>query len=125
MLRLTPACFCTVPECPTKFPIKGKAARIEPDPSSAISVNRRLKVFPERFHGSIKGECIRPGTPMPLEDAQRIVGNYVEHYYRVRLHNAIGYVARADKLAGRGEIFAARDRKLTDSRGSPTRRVAP
>ena len=23
----------------------------------------------ERFHGSIKGECIRPGTPLSLEDA--------------------------------------------------------
>ena len=55
----------------------------------------------ERFHGSIKGECIRPGTPLSLEDAVRIVGRYVEHYNGVRLHSAIGYVAPADKLAGR------------------------
>ena len=33
------------------------------------------------------------------------------------LHSAIGYVAPADKLAGReGEIFAARDRKLAEAR---------
>jgi transposase InsO family protein len=71
----------------------------------------------ERFHGSIKGECIRPGTPISLEDALRIVGRYVEHYNEVRLHSAIGYVAPADKLAGReAEIFAARDRKLADAR---------
>jgi len=71
----------------------------------------------ERFHGSIKGECIRPGTPISLEDAIRIVTRYVEHYNHVRLHNAIGYVAPADKLAGReGEIFAARDRKLAEAR---------
>ena len=71
----------------------------------------------ERFHGSIKGECIRPGTPLSLEDAVRIVGRYVEHYNGVRLHSAIGYVAPADKLAGReAEIFAARDRKLADAR---------
>jgi transposase InsO family protein len=71
----------------------------------------------ERFHGSIKGECIRPGTPISLEDALRIVGRYVEHYNQVRLHSAIGYVAPADKLAGREtEIFAARDRKLTEAR---------
>jgi len=71
----------------------------------------------ERFHGSIKGECIRPGTPISLEDALRIVGRYVEHYNQVRLHSAIGYVAPADKLAGReGEIFAARDRKLAEAR---------
>jgi len=71
----------------------------------------------ERFHGSIKGECLRPGTPISLEDAVRIVGRYVEHYNQVRLHSAIGYVAPADKLAGReAEIFAARDRKLADAR---------
>ncbi len=71
----------------------------------------------ERFHGSIQGECIRPGTPLSLEDAVRIVGRYVEHYNGVRLHSAIGYVAPADKLAGReAEIFAARDRKLAEAR---------
>jgi transposase InsO family protein len=71
----------------------------------------------ERFHGSIKGECLRPGTPISLEDALRIVGRYVEHYNQVRLHSAIGYIAPADKLAGReAEIFAARDRKLAEAR---------
>jgi transposase InsO family protein len=71
----------------------------------------------ERFHGSIKGECIRPGTPISLEDAIRIVTNYVEHYNQVRLHSAIDYIAPADKLAGReAEIFAARDRKLAEAR---------
>ena len=71
----------------------------------------------ERFHGSIKGECLRPGTPLSLEDALRIVGRYVDHYNQVRLHSAIGYVAPADKLAGREtEIFAARDRKLAEAR---------
>jgi transposase InsO family protein len=71
----------------------------------------------ERFNKTIKGECIRPSTPMSLEEALRIVGRYVEHYNQVRLHSAIGYVAPADKLAGREtEIFAARDRKLTGAR---------
>ena len=71
----------------------------------------------ERFHGSIKGECIRPGTPLSLEDALRIVGRYVEHYNQVRLHSAVGYIAPADKLAGReAEIFAARDHKLAEAR---------
>jgi len=71
----------------------------------------------ERFHGSIKGECLRPGTPISLEDAVRIVDRYVEHYNQVRLHSAIGYVAPADKLAGReAEIFVARDCKLNEAR---------
>jgi hypothetical protein len=71
----------------------------------------------ERFNGSIKGECLRPGTPISLEDAARIVGRYVEHYNHVRLHSAVGYIAPADKLAGReAEIFAARDRKPAEAR---------
>ncbi len=71
----------------------------------------------ERFHRSIKSECIRPGTPLSLEDARRLVESYVVHYNTVRLHSAIGYVAPADKLAGREEqIFAERDRKLREAR---------
>jgi transposase InsO family protein len=71
----------------------------------------------ERLNKTIKGECIRPSTPLSLEEALRIVGRYVEHYNQVRLHSAIGYVAPADKLAGREkDIFAARDHKLAEAR---------
>ena len=71
----------------------------------------------ERWHQSLKRECIRPGTPLSLEEARRIVSNYVAHYNEVRLHSAIGYVTPTDKLEGReDEIFAARDRKLEEAR---------
>jgi transposase InsO family protein len=30
----------------------------------------------ERFHRTIKGDCIRPGTPTSLEDARRLVARY-------------------------------------------------
>ena len=71
----------------------------------------------ERYHRTIKGECIRPGTPLSLGDARRLVARYVERYNTVRLHSAIGYIAPADKLAGREtEIFAQRDRKLERAR---------
>jgi transposase InsO family protein len=71
----------------------------------------------ERWHKSIKAECIRPGVPMSLEDAQRVVGVWVEHYNTVRLHSAIGYIAPIDKLEGRDtQIFAERDRKLDAAR---------
>jgi hypothetical protein len=59
----------------------------------------------------------RGKTHRALEDAARIVGRYVEHYNHVRLHSAVGYIAPADKLAGReAEIFAARDRKPAEAR---------
>jgi putative transposase len=71
----------------------------------------------ERFHRTIKGDCIRPETPLSLEDARRIVARYVEHYNTVRLHSAIGYVTPKDKLEGRETlIFAERDRKLEQAR---------
>ncbi len=71
----------------------------------------------ERWHGSLKAECIRPGTPLSLDDAKRLVSQYVEHYNEVRLHSAIGFVAPKDKLEGRAsEIFTARDRKLETAR---------
>jgi putative transposase len=77
----------------------------------------------ERWHRSLKGECIRPGVPLSLEDAQRLVGDYVRHYNEVRLHSAIGYVAPAVKLAsGERVLFAERDRKLEAAR--ERRRIA-
>jgi transposase InsO family protein len=71
----------------------------------------------ERWHKSLKSECIRPGTPLTQEDAWRLIQQYVDHYNTVRLHSAIGFITPADMLAGRqAEIHAARDRKLDVAR---------
>lgn len=71
----------------------------------------------ERWHKTLKGDCIRVHVPLSLDDARRIVADYVGHYHNIRLHSAIGYITPKDKLAGRDpEIFAARDRKLAEAR---------
>ena len=71
----------------------------------------------ERWHKSLKSECIRPGTPLTPEDARRLIQRYVDHSNTVRLHSAIGFVTPADMLAGRQkEIHEARDRKLEEAR---------
>jgi transposase InsO family protein len=71
----------------------------------------------ERWHQSLKSECIRPKTPLSLEDARRLVARFVDYYNHVRLHSAIGFVAPWDKLNGRETvIFAERDRKLAEAR---------
>ncbi len=71
----------------------------------------------ERWFGTLKRECIRPGTPLSLEDARRLVARFVEHYNTVRLHAAIGYVTPADKLLGlEPVIHSERDRKLEAAR---------
>jgi len=67
----------------------------------------------ERWFKTLKGECIRIKTPLSLEDARRLVAEFVNHYNTVRLHSAIAYITPADKLAGRAEaIWAARKQKL-------------
>ena len=77
----------------------------------------------ERWHQSLKKECIRPQTPLSLEDARRIVTTYVEHYNTVRLHSALGYVTPKDTLDGKEEqIFNERDRKLETAREERRRR---
>jgi len=71
----------------------------------------------ERWHQTLKADCLRPGCPLSLEDAQRLVEHFVTHYNTVRLHSAIGYITPVDRLAARHlEIFAARDKKLDAAR---------
>jgi len=71
----------------------------------------------ERWHGSLKAEAVRPKTPLSVEDARRVVGDFVEQYNTRRLHSAIGYVTPHDRLAGRHtQIWEERDRKLEAAR---------
>jgi transposase InsO family protein len=71
----------------------------------------------ERYHKTIKGECIRPGVPLSLDEARTMVEKFIAHYNNIRLHSAIGYIAPVDKLNGREqEIFKERDRKLEQAR---------
>jgi putative transposase len=71
----------------------------------------------ERYHRTLKEQAIRPKTPLTLEDARRVVGDFIDHYNHIRLHSAIGYIAPMDRLAGCHHlIFAARDKKLEIAR---------
>ena len=71
----------------------------------------------ERYHRTLKEQAIRPKTPLTLEDAKRIVGDFIDHYNAVRLHAGIGYIAPNDRLAGHHTaIFANRDKKLETAR---------
>jgi len=71
----------------------------------------------ERWHKSLKVECVRPACPADADEARRLIASYVTHYNEVRLHSALGYVTPADKLAGlEPAIFAERDRKLEAAR---------
>jgi len=71
----------------------------------------------ERYHRSLKTECLRPGTPLDVEDARRLLSAYVEQYNTVRLHAGIGYITPQACLLGlRDEILAQRRMKLHAAR---------
>ena len=67
----------------------------------------------ERFHKTIKHECIRPKVPLSLDEARNQVTDYICYYNDERLHSSLGYVAPRAKLEGREkQIFKERDSKL-------------
>jgi putative transposase len=71
----------------------------------------------ERYHRTIKAQCIRPLSPLSLDDARRGVAKFVDDYNTARLHSAIGYVTPQAMLEGRQQaIFDERDRKLEQAR---------
>lgn len=71
----------------------------------------------ERMQGLIKQECIRPKCPGSLDEARKVVGQYVEYYNTKRLHSAIGYIAPKDMLDGRREeIHLEREKRLHEAR---------
>ena len=71
----------------------------------------------ERYHKTLKSECIRPKCPLSLEDAKRVVTQFVSDYNDRRLHSAIGYITPSDMLAGKQKaIHEERDRKLEEAR---------
>lgn len=71
----------------------------------------------ERWHQSLKKECIRPKTPLSLQHAKTVVSEFIEQYNHVRLNSAIGYLAPIDRLEGRHEtIFHERKQKLQQAR---------
>lgn len=71
----------------------------------------------ERWHHTIKQECIRPGVLLSLEDARIVVNRYIDYYNNIRLNSAIGYIAPRDKLEARDKlIFKERDKKLEAAR---------
>lgn len=73
----------------------------------------------ERWHKTIKTECIRPGVLLSLADAREVIASYINHYNSVRLHSSIGYVTPKTKLNGlEKQVFKDRDAKLEAVRAS-------
>jgi len=80
----------------------------------------------ERCNKTIK-DYLRTLYLADFADGCRLITEFVAYYNTERLHSAIGYVAPADKLAGReSAIFAQREQKLHAAREARRRkRQAP
>lgn len=71
----------------------------------------------ERWHRSVKNESIRQRVPLSLDDAKKIIGEYIAEYNEKRLHSAIGWITPNDKFAGHADaIWQQRDIKIAESR---------
>lgn len=55
----------------------------------------------ERFHRTIKEECLSKQSLIDLDDARRQVSRYIEEYNTQRLHSALYYLTPEDYLEGR------------------------
>ena len=71
----------------------------------------------ERYHKSLKTECVRPKCAETKEDAERNIKDYVTYYNTERLHSEIGYVTPKQMLEGEQQaIFQQREIKLAKAR---------
>lgn len=71
----------------------------------------------ERYHKSLKTECVRPKCAETKEEAEQNIDEYVQYYNAERLHSAIGYVTPNQMLKGEQQtIFKQREIKLDDAR---------
>ena len=79
----------------------------------------------ERWHRTFKHDAFRPAAPQTLEEAIRVVDDFVQYYNCVRLHSALGYIAPHDFMAGKQQqIWTERDRRLESARALRAQRRA-
>lgn len=71
----------------------------------------------ERWHKTVKQQCIRPSSILSKDDANRTIDKFIQHYNFNRLHSSIGYVTPYDRLSGKHtEVHRQRDEKLEAAR---------
>ena len=58
----------------------------------------------ERFHKSLKTECVRKKAMGSLDEARRLISQYVDEYNNRRLHASLDYLTPADYLKGEEHI---------------------
>ena len=71
----------------------------------------------DRFHGTIKKECIRNKALLDQDHAKIIISAYIAFFNNQRLHSANAHITPADQLAGRdNKIHEERKKKIHAAR---------
>ncbi len=71
----------------------------------------------ERFHYTLKSQCVRRNSFLNIEDARELTQKYIVHYNTERLHSAIGFIPPMANLEGRAsEIFKERKQKMQEAK---------
>ena len=65
----------------------------------------------ERFHKTLKSECVRTQALGGFEEARTIIAAYVHEYNDERLHSALNYLTPADYLKGEDAIRQRLERR--------------
>jgi transposase InsO family protein len=76
----------------------------------------------ERWHKSIKTECVRRESLGGLKEAQEVVAAYVNNYNTVRLHSAIHYLTPAEALRGHAYIAERLAKRQQEFKQADTKR---
>lgn len=63
----------------------------------------------ERWHKTIKGECVRRTAMGVFDEAREVIAEYVKNYNETRLHSALNYLTPADYLKGSAHVAARLD----------------
>ncbi len=79
----------------------------------------------ERFHKSLKEECVRVTAMTNLEEARKLIDAYVIEYNENRLHSALQYLTPADYLKGEEHVNRCIERRKEKLReAAKARRIA-
>lgn len=67
----------------------------------------------ERWHKTIKTECVRKTALGALDEAKSVIKQYVHHYNETRLHSALNYLTPSDYLKGPEHVATRLARRKT------------
>lgn len=70
----------------------------------------------ERWHGTVRQECLRLRSFIDLDDARRQVAAYIDSYNTKRLHSSLNYLTPLEVLHGKTtERIQEREQKLANA----------